>query len=59
MIRRFYGTDQIKFTVVSDEFNGTTHDDTGAVRPYRPRTFRTLSEAESENGQSRVYLGIH
>ena len=27
--------------------------------PLRPRTFNSLSEAEEENGQSRIYLGIH
>jgi hypothetical protein len=25
----------------------------------RPRRFANLSEAEEENGQSRIYLGIH
>jgi VCPO second helical-bundle domain len=58
-IRRFYGTDQIGFTFVSDEFNGVTKDDQGNVRPYMPRSFSTLSQAEDENGQSRIYLGIH
>jgi hypothetical protein len=29
------------------------------VRPLKPRTFRSLSQAEEENGQSRMYLGIH
>ena len=29
------------------------------IRPLLPRTFSTLSQAEEENGQSRVYLGIH
>ena len=24
-----------------------------------PRTFTSLSQAEDENGQSRIYLGIH
>jgi hypothetical protein len=24
-----------------------------------PRSFSTLSQAEEENGQSRIYLGIH
>jgi hypothetical protein len=59
MMRRFYGTDNIAFTFVSDEFNGQTHDNNGNVRPYRPRSFSTLSQAEEENGQSRIYLGIH
>lgn len=58
-LRRFYGTDSIEFTFVSDEFNGVTLDNQGNVRPLLPRTFNTLSEAEEENGQSRIYLGIH
>jgi hypothetical protein len=58
-LRRFYGTDAIPFTFVSDEYNGITRDNTGTVRPLIPRSFRTLSQAEEENGQSRIYLGIH
>jgi hypothetical protein len=44
---------------VSDEFNGETLDNEGNVRPLLPRSYRRLSEAEEENGQSRIYLGIH
>ncbi|HET6371810.1 MAG TPA: vanadium-dependent haloperoxidase, partial [Candidatus Polarisedimenticolia bacterium] len=58
-LRRFFGTDDIAFTFVSDEFNGSTKDHTGAVRPLIPRSFSSLSQAEEENGQSRIYLGIH
>jgi len=58
-LRLFYGTDEIAFSFVSDEFNGVTTDNTGAVRPLIPRSFSSLSEAEEENGQSRIYLGIH
>jgi hypothetical protein len=58
-LRRFYGTDRIPFTFISDEFNGVTLDNEGNVRPLIPRSFETLSEAEEENGQSRIYLGIH
>jgi hypothetical protein len=58
-LRHFYGTDRIAFTFVSDEFNGVTRDNQGNVRPLRPRSFSSLSEAEEENGQSRIYLGIH
>ncbi len=58
-LRRFYGTDRIAFTFVSDEFNGVTLDNAGNPRPLRPRRFRSLSAAEEENGQSRIYLGIH
>ena len=58
-LRRFYGRDDIAFTFVSDEFNGQTIDNQGNTRPYLPRSFDTLSQAEEENGQSRIYLGIH
>jgi hypothetical protein len=58
-LRRFFGTDSIAFTFVSDEFNGLTRDHNGNVRPYSPRSFSSLSQAEEENGQSRIYLGIH
>ena len=58
-LRKFYRTDRIRFTFVSDEFNGVTRDNQGIVRPLIPRSFKSLSEAEQENGQSRIYLGIH
>jgi hypothetical protein len=58
-LRRFYRTDDIAFTFVSDEFNGVTVDNEGNVRPLLPRSFTSLSQAEEENGQSRIYLGIH
>jgi hypothetical protein len=59
VLRTFYGTDAISFTFVSDELNGITRGNLGLVRPLMPRRFETLSEAEEENGQSRIYLGIH
>jgi hypothetical protein len=58
-LRRFYRTDAIAFTFVSDEFNGVTRDNHGNVRPFLRRRFASLSQAEEENGQSRIYLGIH
>jgi hypothetical protein len=58
-LRRFYGTDDIAFTFVSDEFNGITRGNDGNIRPLIPRSFSSLSQAEEENGQSRIYLGIH
>ena len=58
-LRNFYGTDHIAFTFVSDEFNGVTAGNDGSVRPLVPRSFSSLSQAEEENGQSRIYLGIH
>ena len=59
ILRNFYRTDRIAFTFVSDEFNGETLDNTGAPRRRIARSFRSLSQAEEENGQSRIYLGIH
>jgi hypothetical protein len=58
-LRKFYRTDHIAFTFVSDEFNGVTMDNNGNVRPLLSRSFSSLSDAEEENGQSRIYLGIH
>jgi hypothetical protein len=59
ILRRFFGTDRIAFTIVSDEWNGITKDNMGVTRPLRPRSFDSFSQAEEENGQSRIYLGIH
>jgi hypothetical protein len=58
-LRKFYRRDNIAFTFTSDEFNGKTVDNNGNARPLRPRSFSSLSQAEEENGQSRIYLGIH
>lgn len=59
ILRKFYHTDRIAFTFESDEFNGVTKDNTGITRPRLSRSFANLSHAEEENGQSRIYLGIH
>jgi hypothetical protein len=55
----FYGTDDVTFTIGSDEFNGMTADQSGKNRPIIFRTFDSFSAAAEENGQSRIYLGIH
>jgi hypothetical protein len=59
MLRDFYGTDHIAFTLGSDEFNGKTTDQNGNVRPVVFRHYTSFSQAMEENGQSRIYLGIH
>ena len=59
VLRRFYGTDDMAFTFVSDEFNGITRGNDGKVRPLIPRTFQNFSQPEWENAISRIYLGIH
>jgi hypothetical protein len=43
----FYHTDQVSVTLTSDELPGVT------------RTYTSFSAAAEENGQSRIYLGIH
>lgn len=58
-LRRYYHTDDIAFTFTSDELDGKTLDNAGNVRDLKPRSFTSLSQAEEENGQSRIYLGIH
>jgi len=58
-LRQFYRRDEIAFTFTSDEYNGSTLDNDGQTRPLHPRSFTSLSQAEEENGQSRIYLGIH
>jgi hypothetical protein len=59
VLRRFYGSDDMRFTFMSDEYNGVTQDNQGNVRPPVLRSYNNFSEPEEENGQSRIYLGIH
>jgi hypothetical protein len=59
VLRRFYGTDRISFSFVFDEYNGITRDNSGYVRPRIVRSYASLSQAEEENGQSRIYIGVH
>jgi hypothetical protein len=48
VMARFFGTDQMSFTMTSGPpFAGIT------------RTFKNFSQAQEENGASRVYSGIH
>jgi len=58
LLRKFF-PDNTSFTFVSDELNGETKDNQGNVRPLIPRTFTSFSQAEEENGKSRIPLGIH
>ncbi len=50
--------EEITVNFVSDEFNGKTTDNTGAVRPRYAANF-TLREAIEQNNLSRIYLGVH
>jgi membrane-associated phospholipid phosphatase len=47
IMRKFYGTDDIAFTVTSDDTPGYW------------RTFTSFDQAAKENGRSRIWLGVH
>ena len=47
MLKKFYGRDDISFTLASDELNGAT------------RSYTSFSHAAEENGLSRIYMGVH
>ncbi len=49
IMRNFFGTDSITFTVGTDE----------PIVSDVTRTFHSFTEAGRENGLSRVYLGVH
>ena len=51
-------TDKIMVTFVSDEFNGSTTDKEGIIRPRWAQTF-SLKLAIEQNKISRIYLGVH
>lgn len=56
---RNYFKGETAFKFVSDEYNGLNRGPVGAARPRFERDFKSLAEAETENGQSRIWLGIH
>ncbi|MCY7294900.1 vanadium-dependent haloperoxidase [Alteromonas sp. a30] len=60
VMRDFFG-DNTSFTFVSDEFNGEGVDPffPNVPRPFVPVRFETLTDAQIENGISRVYNGVH
>jgi hypothetical protein len=47
------------FTFLSDEYNGRTHGGDGQARPRIPIIFRSLADAEWENAESRIWIGVH
>ena len=58
ILRKFF-PDDTKFTFVSDEWNGQNKDVNGNIRPLIPASFKSFTEAEWMNAQSRLYMGIH
>jgi hypothetical protein len=55
----------VRFTFVSDEYNGQGFDPRNGglsvdnIRPFVPVRYRSLLEAQEENGRSRVFNGVH
>ncbi len=58
ILRKFW-PDRTPFLFVSDEWNGKNKDADGYRRPFWPIYFHSFRQAEQENAQSRIYLGIH
>lgn len=56
---RHYLKGETAFKFVSDEYNGVNRGPVGGPRPRFERHFKSFAEAEEENGQSRVWMGIH
>jgi membrane-associated phospholipid phosphatase len=51
--------DNIAFTFVSDELNGSSIDPDGSVRPRINRKYTSVAAAMYENSISRIFLGVH
>ncbi|MEM9702441.1 MAG: vanadium-dependent haloperoxidase, partial [Planctomycetota bacterium] len=58
IMRSFFG-DETRFTFVSEEYNGEGVDPLGVPRPLVPVRFQSLTEAQEQNGKSRIYNGSH
>jgi hypothetical protein len=58
-ILRHYYPDKTPFTFISDEYNGTNRSDTGQLMPFRPMNYSSLTDAEYQNAESRIYIGVH
>jgi hypothetical protein len=56
---RMFFKGETAFKFVSDEYNGVNRGPVGPTRPKFERDFKSFKEAEVENGESRIWLGIH
>jgi hypothetical protein len=58
-ILRHFWADTTKFSFLSDEFNGHNTNIYGQLLPRHLLAFSSFHEAEQDNAESRIYLGIH
>ena len=60
VLREFFGDDQ-EFVFVSDEYNGEGFDPftPDTPRPFVPVYFENFTDAQVQNGRSRVFNGVH
>lgn len=58
VLRSFF-PDRTPFTFTSDEYNGLGLDPNGTPRPLVPVRYRSFQQAQDENGQSRIFNGVH
>ena len=56
---RHYWPDRTPFTFTSDEFNGKNRDIYGNIMPLHPLSYRSFSDAEYDNAESRIWIGVH
>lgn len=58
-VLRSYLPESTSFTFISDEFNGHNRDTNGQIRPLTPAHFSSLTDAETSNAESRIWIGVH
>ena len=58
-IMRHYFGENAAFTFVSDEYNGKNRNDLGQLQPFLPLYYPNLTAAEKQNGESRIWIGVH
>lgn len=58
VLRSFF-PNNTRFTFTSDEYNGLGVDPNGTPRPLVPVRYRSFQQAQDENGQSRIFNGVH
>jgi hypothetical protein len=58
-IFRHYWTDKTPFTFTSDEFNGKNYNIYGQLMPLHPLSYKSFKDAEYDNAESRIWIGVH